>query len=55
MLADVQVLVVIGSPDLESVFSHALSIHEKTLNGSTIRFMIHVDLETVGIISLGIR
>jgi len=55
VLADVQVVVVVRSPDLESVFSHVLSVQQQALDGGAVRFVVHVDLETISIISLRVR
>jgi hypothetical protein len=54
VLADVKVVVVIGSPYLESVFSHVLSVQQEALDRRTVGLMINVNLEAVGIISLGV-
>jgi hypothetical protein len=51
VLADVKIVVVVGSVDLESIFSHVLSVKKDALDGSTVGLVVHVNLEAVGIVS----
>jgi len=55
VLADVKVLVVFRSKHLETIFFHVLSVKKHALSGCAVRFVIHVDLEAVQIISLRVR
>jgi len=54
VLADVKVLVVVRSPDLESVFSHVLSVEQQCLDRGAVGLVVHVNLEAIGIVRLRI-
>ena len=47
-------MIVVRSPHLEAILLHVLSIQQHGLNGSTVGFMVHINLEAFFIVSCNI-